>query len=209
MSATFIRGRLNRRGSSARGPHRGADRDNLAEEMKIYLGREQFNKLVSALRVAMLHMLKWDHRRRRRSRSWMLSIEQARLEITDVLDDNPGLKPRVAEAIGRAYRGARIDAAKETGLDEADFPDGCPYSFGDITSRDFSRCRGIERRRVAAATANLHAEPRKTGGHGALRLCPPSDVVLSTMRQPSPPPPLIIRGLAAAGLSVLRLRIAA
>ena len=69
----------------------------------------------------------------------MLSIKQARLEMTDVLDDNPGLKPRVAEAMGRAYRGARIDAAKETGLDEADFPDACLYSFGDITSRDFSR----------------------------------------------------------------------
>jgi len=113
------------------------DRDNLAEEIES-LGREQFNKLVSALRVAMLHMLKWDHQPARRSRSWMLSIKQARLDITDILDDNPSLKPRVAEAIGRAYRGARIDATKETGLDEADFPDACPYSFGDITSRDFS-----------------------------------------------------------------------
>ncbi|HEY3836113.1 MAG TPA: DUF29 domain-containing protein, partial [Bryobacteraceae bacterium] len=36
------------------------DRDNLAEEIES-LGREQFNKLVSALRVAMMHMLKWDH----------------------------------------------------------------------------------------------------------------------------------------------------
>ena len=114
------------------------DRDNLAEEIES-LGREQFNKLVGALRVAMLHMLKWDHQPARRSRSWMLSIKQARLEIADVLDDNPGLKPRVAEAIVRAYRGARIDAAKETGLDEAEFPDACSYSFGDITSRDFSR----------------------------------------------------------------------
>ena len=82
-----------------RGPHRRAlDRDNLAEEIES-AGREQFNKLVSALRVAMLHMLKWDHQPARRSRSWMLSIKQARLEMTDVLDDNPGLKPRVAEAI--------------------------------------------------------------------------------------------------------------
>lgn len=114
------------------------DRGNLAEEIES-LGREQFNKLVGALRVAMLHMLKWDHQPARRSRSWMLSIKQARLDITDVLDDNPGLKPRIAEAIGRAYRGGRIDAAKETGLDEAEFPDACPYSFADITSRDFSR----------------------------------------------------------------------
>jgi uncharacterized protein DUF29 len=116
----------------------GLDRDNLAEEIES-LGREQFNKLVSALRVAMLHMLKWDHQPAMRSRSWVLSIEEQRLEIADVLADNPGLKPRIAEAIARAYRRARIEAAKETGLDEATFPATCPYSFDDIISRVFPR----------------------------------------------------------------------
>ena len=114
------------------------DRDNLAEEIES-LGREQFNKLVSALRVAMLHMLKWDHQPSKRSRSSVLSIEEQRLEIADLLADNPGLKPRVAEAITRAYRRARIEAAKETGLDETEFPVSCTYSFDDITTRVFSR----------------------------------------------------------------------
>ena len=114
------------------------DRGNLAEEIES-LGREQFNKLVSALRVLMGHMLKWDHQPALRSRSWVLSIAEQRLEIADVLADNPGLKPRIGEAIARAYRRARIEAAKETGLDEAAFPAECPYSFEDITSRVFSR----------------------------------------------------------------------
>lgn len=120
------------------GRHDALDRDNLAEEIES-LGREQFNKLVSALRVAMLHMLKWDHQPPLRSRSWVLSIEEQRLEIVDVLADNPGLKPRINEAIARAYRRARIEAAKETGLDEATFPATCPYSFDDITKRSFAR----------------------------------------------------------------------
>ena len=114
------------------------DRDNLAEEIESQ-AREQFNKLVSALRVLMLHMLKWDRQRARRSRSWVLSIQEQRFEIADVLADNPGLKPRVDDAIERAYRRARIEAAKETGLDEATFPATCPYSFDDITTRSFSR----------------------------------------------------------------------
>ena len=114
------------------------DRDNLAEEIES-LGREQFNKLVSALRVLMAHMLKWDHQPSLRSRSWVLSIEEQRLEVTDVLADNPGLKPRIGEAIARAYRRARIEAAKETGPDEAEFPANCPYSLDDITNRVFSR----------------------------------------------------------------------
>ncbi|MGB6538545.1 MAG: DUF29 domain-containing protein [Xanthobacteraceae bacterium] len=119
------------------GRYHALDRDNLAEEIES-LGREQFNKLVSALRVAMMHMLKWDHQPAMRSRSWMLSIKQQRYEIDNVLDDNPGLKPRLAEAIARAYRSARIDAAKETGLDETEFPANCPYSFDDISTRNFA-----------------------------------------------------------------------
>ncbi len=66
------------------------DCDNLAEEIES-LGREQFNKLVSALRVLMAHVLKWDHQTTLRSRSWILSIQEQRLEIADVLSDNPSL----------------------------------------------------------------------------------------------------------------------
>jgi Domain of unknown function DUF29 len=117
------------------------DRDNLAEEIES-LGREQFNKLVSALRVLMVHMLKWDHQPALRSRSWILSIQEQRLEIADVLADNPSLNPRIGEAIARAYRRARIEAARETGLDETIFSSTCPYSFDDITSRAFARPPG-------------------------------------------------------------------
>jgi hypothetical protein len=42
------------------------------------------------------------------------------------------------EAIGRAYRRARIEAARETDLDEERFPAQCPYSWDDIVSREFS-----------------------------------------------------------------------
>jgi len=73
--------------------------------------------------------------------SW--SLEQARLVREGnwdavVLTDNPGLKPRIAEAIARAYRKARIEAAKETGLDEAVFPETCGYSHDEIVSRALS-----------------------------------------------------------------------
>jgi len=114
------------------------DCDNLAEEIES-LGREQFNKLVSALRVPMAHILKWDHQPPLRSRSWVLSIQEQLLEIADVLADNPGLEPRIDEAIARAYRRACIEAAKETGLDEDKFPTTCPYSLDDLTSRVVTR----------------------------------------------------------------------
>src|SRR2546421_2639243 len=98
------------------------DRENVAEEIES-LGREQFNKLESALRVLMLHMLKWDHQSTQRSRSWALSIKTQRIELDDVLGDNPGLRPRIGEATARGYRRARLEAARETGLDEQRFPE--------------------------------------------------------------------------------------
>jgi hypothetical protein len=83
--------------------------------------------------------LKWDHQTSLRSRSWILSIQEQRLEIADVLSDNPSLKSRIDEAIARAYRRARIEAAKETGLDEDTSATACPYAFDGLMSRTFKR----------------------------------------------------------------------
>jgi hypothetical protein len=113
------------------------DRENLAEEIES-LGREQFNKLESALRVLLVHILKWDQQPARQSRSWSVSIREQRLRLDDVLADNPGLRPRIDEAIARAYRRARLIATKETGLEESRFPETCPYSWQDIVAREFS-----------------------------------------------------------------------
>lgn len=113
------------------------DRDNVAEEIES-LGREQFNKLESAIRILLVHMLKWDHQPARRSRSWAISIREHRLRLGHVLEDNPGLRPRIAEAIARAYQRARLTATKETGLEESSFPPNCSYSWDDIVSREFS-----------------------------------------------------------------------
>jgi hypothetical protein len=113
------------------------DRDNVAEEIES-LGREQFNKLESALRMLLVHILKWDHQPERRSRSWVLSIKQQRIALDHVLSDNPGLKPPIGEALARGYRLARVQAARETGLDEDAFPPTCPYDFDEIVSRVFA-----------------------------------------------------------------------
>jgi Domain of unknown function DUF29 len=99
------------------------------------LGRSEFDKLESGLRILLLHLLKWDHQPALRSRSLVLSIKEQRARVRNVLSDNPSLKPRFDEAIARAYKGACIGAAKETGLDEDAFPPTCPYGFEEITRR--------------------------------------------------------------------------
>ena len=113
------------------------DWQNVAEEIES-LGRSEFSKLVSFYRLVLLHMLKWDHQPGRRTRSWVLSIAVHRLHTQDVLKDNPGLKGRRDEALARAYVYARLEAADETGLDLAVFPETCPYSFEEVLDRPFT-----------------------------------------------------------------------
>lgn len=112
----------------------GLDLDNLAEEIED-LGREQFDKLESALRLILLHMSKWDRQPERRSRSWVLTILRERDRYGRILGDNPGLKPRQNDALQRAYRTARFDAAAETGLPLKVFPEDCPYALDEILNR--------------------------------------------------------------------------
>ena len=111
-----------------------ADALNIAEELDD-VGNEQYDKLESALRVILLHLLKWDYQPERRSRSWRTSILVQRNHVGRVLGKNPGLKPLVSKAIEEAYSDARLEAADETGLDDEAFPKTCGYSFDQLMER--------------------------------------------------------------------------
>src|SRR5262249_34544118 len=99
------------------------------------VGEEQYDKLESALRLLMLHLLKWDHQSDRRSRSWTASVrEQWRLVLRQ-LRRNPGLRSRRDEALGEAYEGARDEASAETGLPLSLFPARRPFEYAEIMER--------------------------------------------------------------------------
>jgi len=114
-----------------------ADALNIAEELDD-VGNEQYDKLQSALRIILLHLLKWDHQRQRRSRSWWASITVQRNQVVRLLRKNPGLKARVNEAMTEAFEDARIQAAAQTNLGAGAFPARCPYAWDDIMEREIS-----------------------------------------------------------------------
>ncbi|SDM51716.1 protein of unknown function DUF29 [Methylobacterium phyllostachyos] len=119
------------------GDDSGLDRENLAAEIES-TGGSQFASLVSASRAVLLHMLKIDHQPSEWARSWSISIATHRVHIGDALKECPGLKSRLVEAIGKAYRLARLEAAQETGLALGGFPQTCPYTYQDIMDRTFA-----------------------------------------------------------------------
>ena len=113
-----------------------ADIDNIAEEIES-MGRSEKRELVSRLTVLLLHLLRWRYQPGLRSRSWHGSIEVQRHSLDDHLLDNPSLKSRLDEAIRTAYRTARIEAERETGLIRDIFPRDCPFTFGEMADQDF------------------------------------------------------------------------
>jgi hypothetical protein len=106
----------------------------IAEEIDD-VGEEQYDKLESALRVLMLHLLKWDHQPDMRSRSWTASVREQRRRVLRQLRKNPGLRSRLDEALGDAYEDARDEASAETGLPLSLFPVHRPFEYAEIMER--------------------------------------------------------------------------
>src|SRR5580698_261475 len=98
-------------------------------------GEEEYYRLESALRVVMLHLLKWDHQRDRRSRSWLLSIHEDRRRVHRQLRRSPGLKSQLDEALEGAYEDARLEASSETGLPLKIFPRDLPFDYTEVMER--------------------------------------------------------------------------
>ena len=106
----------------------------IAEEIDD-VGEEEYHRLESALRILMLHLLKWDHQPNRRSRSWTLSILEHRRRAQRQLQRSPGLKSQLDDALIAAYEDARLEAASETGLPLTAFPVSRPYDYAEIMER--------------------------------------------------------------------------
>jgi Domain of unknown function DUF29 len=68
------------------------------------------------------HLLKWHYQSSLRSRSWSATILVQRMDIAELLEDNPGLQPYLEEALGKAYRKGVELAISETGLPPRLFP---------------------------------------------------------------------------------------
>lgn len=112
-----------------------ADLDHIAEELED-LGRGEARELRSSLRLICCHLLKWRCQPEKRSRSWLNTIERERDNAALSLEENPSLKPKLEEIFATAYRLARREAARETGLPLADFPETPPFTPTEVLQPD-------------------------------------------------------------------------
>ena len=113
-----------------------ADLHNLAEEINDLAGNRR-KELRNRLTVLLMHLLKWQYQPGLRSRSWKLTIDEQRSEATELLDENPSLRPALLASIERGYHYALIRAERETGLPQTSFPATCPYASEQVLDLTF------------------------------------------------------------------------
>jgi len=65
--------------------------------------RSEDRAVQSFLQVLLIHLLKWRYEPNRGSRSWRVSIQNARSEIRDQLADSPSLRSKLPLLLGRAH----------------------------------------------------------------------------------------------------------
>jgi hypothetical protein len=112
------------------------DLANLAEEIES-LGSEQAHAVESHLAILLMHLLKWRYQPARRSRSWRLSIRNARIEIRKRLRRSPSLRPELPTILLDAYADARKLAMDDTGLPLATLPEACLWNLEQLLDEDF------------------------------------------------------------------------
>lgn len=113
-----------------------ADVEHIAEEIET-LGRVEKRELVNRLAVLLLHLIKWAYQPERRGKSWRLTVEEQRRQLTRRLRDNPSLRAGLDEALADAYGDAVLRAERETDLPRDLFPWSCPYSFEQVMDDGF------------------------------------------------------------------------
>lgn len=112
------------------------DTDHLIEELES-MGASERSQLQNRLRVLTGQHLKWKHQPEKRTRSWTATIEEQRLSITDLMEENPSLKSVFDEKLSKAYRLGILLAVRETNLEKGTFPKECPWKKDEILNLDF------------------------------------------------------------------------
>ena len=112
------------------------DWHHLIEEIET-LGRSEKHEIKNRLVLLIMHLLKWQYQSTRRPRSWRMTIATQRVDLADLLADNPSLRMQLAEFVAAAYPSAVKKAVIETGLSKTVFPVACPYTAAQIMNEEF------------------------------------------------------------------------
>ncbi|GBC89271.1 hypothetical protein HRbin13_01412 [bacterium HR13] len=124
------------------------DWEHLLEEIED-MGRSDLKESISHLAVILEHLYKWDNFKNlagseSAGKSWIRSVENARMEILDILDMYPSLRKKLPSELAIAWKRARRRLEywlKDNDYDPEKFniPEKCPYTYEEAMSRDLKK----------------------------------------------------------------------
>ncbi len=109
---------------------------NLIEEIESW-GKQQRQELRNRLSILIGYLLKWQYQPEHRSRIWLATLRVQRLDMLELLEDNPSLKSDLVEMLNKGYLKAIALAVKSTNLPPQTFPKSCPYSLAETLDNNF------------------------------------------------------------------------
>jgi hypothetical protein len=116
----------------------GLDIEHLADEIED-VGKSEKRELANRMAVLLAHLLKWRSQPERRSASWRHTINHQRKRIALLIKGTPSLRAVMKETDWREemWLDAVAQASKETGVDEAAFPEVSPWDLAETLADDF------------------------------------------------------------------------
>ena len=112
------------------------DLENLLEELEGMVRHER-RGLRSRVELVLVHLLKHQFQPPRRSRSWLLTLNEQRNKIADRIEDSPSLRRELQGYMDSRYSRAVEAASLQTGLPASDFPTTCPYTVEQLLDKGF------------------------------------------------------------------------
>ena len=105
------------------------DAATLAEFLSDLAKRDR-REVLSRLVILLAHRLKWEYQQDRRSGSWRGTILEQQRELRQLLDSGT-LRNHAVAVFAEAYADARKEAAADSGLARAKFPEESPWNMDD------------------------------------------------------------------------------
>jgi len=112
------------------------DLDNLIEEISD-MGRNNKREIFVRLKVLLMHLLKWQYQPKKRTNSWINTIDEQREQLELILRDSPSLKPYLADIFAECYQKAVRGTVNETNLPKENFPVDCPFTQEQVLNWDY------------------------------------------------------------------------
>ncbi|GJH14402.1 DUF29 domain-containing protein [Caballeronia novacaledonica] len=114
------------------------DIEHIAEEIED-VGKSEQREFASRMAILLAHLLKWQFQPERRTNSWTNTILAQRGAIERRLRKTPSLKPMLIDEdwVADMWGDAREQAANETRIGFADFPESCPWTMSSVLEQGF------------------------------------------------------------------------